>query len=790
MANVENREAGSLLITTRPARTNLPLKSGQKGQAEDQPFDFLKDVLLKFSGLDKKGSAAKKGNSGDVKGLGQESPDLRSTESVSPLEQLENKDSMDQTISVQAEATGLRDQIEENGDEEQENKNVGSPSFPSLEALFIGREDILKNFLGETANVNSSQSNASLIRQGETADTIFEQSPANGAQVSGPGEGSPGLGNPKGEIAIERKKETGIFLRGTGPDPDLSKPSLFREDEGPVSKPEQFPPVDGATRGSSGNLEGEVRPLDQLFGAQGSGPGEVSPGLGNSKGKVAIARPSDTRIFLQGSGLDSGLSKDSLVVEGEGPVSKPDRSSVNGAQGSGPGEGNPGLGNPKGETAIERPGDTRIFLQGAGPDSGLMEASLLSEGEDSVSKPDSPIHGAQVNGPVSGEGSPELMNPKGGIALERLTDTRIFPLGFGFNSGLGKASLLSEGEGEGSSGLVNSAEEIPVVRPDPKGSLEPKDGLKPHPDDNLLLNKLKTFVEKISQSLTDGPGRNRVDHEEVKSGFKKSMEPISGKDNFQKDGLSSEIIKSHLPQNRPSSDSMMIEKAEGATSEKTKEGQPGLSTGIKENFLDDPRGISAVKDREGSEIIYDIKGLHNKEITPTGENTQGNGPRQTPILPIDPNDPILRESVITEKSIKNNPEPFHHFPKTYESDFLNNQYFSVKKQTSSSMELSLEPAGLGKLDIELSLNRDRLQGQIMVNDKAGKELIERNLPQLFSDLAREGLQIGGFTVSLKHQGRGQNPVPTRAELEEPSLRPMSPEKIVPIQGSHLIHIIV
>jgi hypothetical protein len=170
MANVENREAGSQLITTRTGRTNFPLKSGQKGQAEDQPLDFLKDVLSRFSGLDKKGSAAKKGNSGDVKGVGQESPDLRSTESVSPLEPLENKDSMDQTISLQAEATGLRDQIEESGDGEQENKNVGSPSFPSLEALFIGREDILKNFLDETVNVNSSQSNTILIRQGKAAD--------------------------------------------------------------------------------------------------------------------------------------------------------------------------------------------------------------------------------------------------------------------------------------------------------------------------------------------------------------------------------------------------------------------------------------------------------------------------------------------------------------------------------------------------------------------------------------------------------------------------------------------
>ena len=402
--------------------------------------------------------------------------------------------------------------------------------------------------------------------------------------------------------------------------------------------------------------------------------------------------------------------------------------------------------NPKREIPIERPSDTGIFLKGAVPNSGLSKASLLSDGEDPVTESDrSPVDGARVSG---------------------------------------------QGSGEGSSGLVNSTEESPVERPDLKGFLDLKDGLNPRLDDTLLLNKLKTFVEKISQPLADGPARNGVDPEEGKSGFKKSIEHISEKDNFPREGLSAEKIKIPLAQDRQSSNSIMIEKAEGAPSEKRKEGQPELSSLIKEGFPDTPRGFSVVKDRERPEIVFDIKGLNNKDMTPTGENLPGNGSRQSEILPIVPNDQTLRESIVTEKSIKNNQEQLNHFPKTYELNFLKDHYFSVKKQTSSSMEISLEPAGLGKLDIELNLNQDRLQGQIMVNDKAGKELIERNLPQLLTDLTREGLQIGGFTVSLKNQGRGQNPIPTRTEFEEPPLRPVSPEIIVPIQGNHLIHIII
>jgi hypothetical protein len=666
MSNVEKVEAGSQLLTTIITRNNLSPKSGQNDPSEDQAPDFLTDFLSKLCGEIKQGSEEGQANSGEWDGLGQESLKLGSVESVFPIKQLGNTDSEDQTLGFSLETTGLKDQIKESGDEDQENKTVWSPSFPPLESLFIGKEGLLEGISNKTEDVNSGLSNPILLKPGEDA----------------------------------------------------------------VTQPDGIP-VEGALAG-------------------GKGSGEGSPGAADPKGERPINRPNDTRIFFKGAGPNSSLSQAALLNGGENPVSKHDRSPVEGtlAGGKGSGEGSPGAADPEGERPpIERPSDTKISLQeaGPGPGSSLSQASLFSEGADSVLKSEqSPVEGAQPGGKGSGEGSP---------------------------------------------GSVNSTGERPVERPERKGSLDLKDGLKPHLDDDLLLDKLKTFVEKISQSLADGPARTGVDSEGEKTGFKKSIEPPSGKDNFQKEGSAAEL-RIHFAQDRQSSNKIMIEKAEWAFSEKGKEGQPGLFLLNKEGFPEDPKGLFAVKDREGPEIIFDIKGLNNNEVTQSGENLPGNNSRQAPILPTVPHDPIQGEPIVAEKSIKNNQGQFHHFPKTYELDFLKDHYFSVKKQTSSSMEISLEPAGLGKLDIELNLNQDRLQGQIMVNDKAGKELIERNLPQLLSDLAREGLQVGGFSVSLKHQGRGQNPVLTRTEFEEPSLGAVSPEKMVPIQGNHLIHIIV
>ncbi|MBI4764742.1 MAG: hypothetical protein HY787_09075 [Deltaproteobacteria bacterium] len=376
------------------------------------------------------------------------------------------------------ETTGLKDQIKESGDEDQDNKTVWSPSFPPLESLFIGKEGLLEGISNKTEDVNSGLSNPILLRPGEDA----------------------------------------------------------------VTQPDGIP-VEGALAG-------------------GKGSGEGSPGKADPKGERPIERPNDTGIFLKGAGPNSSLSQAALLNGGENPVSKHDRSPVEGTQagGKGSGEGSQGAADPKGERPpIERPSETKIFLQEAGPGSSLNQASLFSEGADSVLKSEqSPVERAQPGGKGSGEGSP---------------------------------------------GSVNSTGERAVERPEWKGSLDLKNGLKSPLEDSLLLNKLNAFVEKISQSLADGPARNGVDSEGEKTGFKKSIEPPSGKDNFQKEGSAAEL-RIQFAQDRQSSNKIRIEKAEWAPSEKGKEGQPGVSFLTQEGFLDDSQGLFLVKEQEGTDLLF------------------------------------------------------------------------------------------------------------------------------------------------------------------------------------------
>jgi flagellar hook-length control protein FliK len=72
------------------------------------------------------------------------------------------------------------------------------------------------------------------------------------------------------------------------------------------------------------------------------------------------------------------------------------------------------------------------------------------------------------------------------------------------------------------------------------------------------------------------------------------------------------------------------------------------------------------------------------------------------------------------------------------------------KKGDASIEVSLEPDGLGKIDIELVLDRGVINGQINASETVGKEMIERNLDSIMRVLINEGLQVGSFSVSLQN----------------------------------------
>ncbi len=82
--------------------------------------------------------------------------------------------------------------------------------------------------------------------------------------------------------------------------------------------------------------------------------------------------------------------------------------------------------------------------------------------------------------------------------------------------------------------------------------------------------------------------------------------------------------------------------------------------------------------------------------------------------------------------------------------------FSLVQKGDASIELTLQPDGIGKLEIEMVSAKGVINAYIGASDPIGKELIENNLQGIMDALAKEGINIGGFSVFLRDKKGGMN----------------------------------
>jgi len=86
-----------------------------------------------------------------------------------------------------------------------------------------------------------------------------------------------------------------------------------------------------------------------------------------------------------------------------------------------------------------------------------------------------------------------------------------------------------------------------------------------------------------------------------------------------------------------------------------------------------------------------------------------------------------------------------------------NAMFEVAKAAKEGMkklELQLEPASLGKIQITLQMDASKqIQVHMLIDQSASKQMLEQQLPQLRQALADQGLNLSGFTMDMNSQQR-------------------------------------
>jgi len=117
--------------------------------------------------------------------------------------------------------------------------------------------------------------------------------------------------------------------------------------------------------------------------------------------------------------------------------------------------------------------------------------------------------------------------------------------------------------------------------------------------------------------------------------------------------------------------------------------------------------------------------------------------------------------------------------------------FVITRKSDTSVDVTLSPPGVGKLTIEIALEKGVVNARITAADPAGREAIERNLPNIVETLARDGMNIGGFTVSLRERRNGAGDTQGAAGPPDEDARPrIAAPPVAPGASSGRIDILV
>lgn len=82
---------------------------------------------------------------------------------------------------------------------------------------------------------------------------------------------------------------------------------------------------------------------------------------------------------------------------------------------------------------------------------------------------------------------------------------------------------------------------------------------------------------------------------------------------------------------------------------------------------------------------------------------------------------------------------------------VNEHKFVITKLGDNKVEVTLEPNGIGKLRIEVNHEKGVIHASISASEQSGKDIIEKNINRIMEELAKEGINIGEFSVSLKER---------------------------------------
>jgi flagellar hook-length control protein FliK len=85
---------------------------------------------------------------------------------------------------------------------------------------------------------------------------------------------------------------------------------------------------------------------------------------------------------------------------------------------------------------------------------------------------------------------------------------------------------------------------------------------------------------------------------------------------------------------------------------------------------------------------------------------------------------------------------------------IDDKTLTLTRRSDTSIEVRVEPKGFGRIDIDLNVDKGTVNAHISASDSNTRALLENNIKSIIDALSKDGLNVAGFSVSLKDRGDG------------------------------------
>lgn len=190
----------------------------------------------------------------------------------------------------------------------------------------------------------------------------------------------------------------------------------------------------------------------------------------------------------------------------------------------------------------------------------------------------------------------------------------------------------------------------------------------------------------------------------------------------------------------------------GGKSMQTKDPQPGQNGLLKTDSQAGGADSQGAAAKDKFVMAAQGAGIKNIQSAPKEDGTAKAGPPQAGQAGMQAADKGL--ATVSGSTASSGSFTDHVQTETVKGEHLQDEPFVITKQTDNSIEVKIEPEGLGKMDIKLFMDKGHLNAHIHASESIGKEVIERSLGSITSKLAEEGINVGSFSVSLRDRRNG------------------------------------